>query len=299
MEALTRCTLCGCLDLRPVLSIGDYVVSGENFDIVECNKCEVRLTTPVPKPDEIDRYYESDEYRPHSSGGFSFSGIAYKVVRGIMLGKKRHWIERFTGVRGGCLLDIGCGTGEFAASMRDGGWDVTCVDSSETARKTAKYQFDLDVMSPQTWLEKNGGSFDAITFWHTLEHVHDPEFYLSRARSQLTEQGGLFIGVPNFTSYDCQVYGDQWAAWDVPRHLTHFSPAAMQRLLNKCDLSLRNIRGLPYDAYYVSLLSAKYSKQNSLGALFTGFFSNRKARADRKRFSSLIYIVKQKSFNEG
>ncbi|MCS5660495.1 MAG: hypothetical protein NZ842_08860, partial [Dehalococcoidia bacterium] len=71
MKPLTHCTLCGSGNLRPVFSTRDYVVSGENFDIIECNECEVRLTTPVPEPDEMDRYYESDKYHPHSSGGFS------------------------------------------------------------------------------------------------------------------------------------------------------------------------------------------------------------------------------------
>ena len=79
MKSLTHCTLCGSGSLRAVLSTRDYVVSGENFEIIECNECEVRLTTPVPEPDEMDRYYESDKYYPHSSGGFSLSDIIYTV----------------------------------------------------------------------------------------------------------------------------------------------------------------------------------------------------------------------------
>lgn len=298
MKSLTQCSVCGGGGLRPVFSMRDYLVSGESFSLVECGECGVRLTTPVPAEDQIEKYYESDEYRPHDAEGFSLSDIAYRVVRGIMVGKKRRWIERFTGVRGGRLLDVGCGTGEFAASMRDGGWDVTCVDASEKARSAAKSRFDLDVLSAEEWLNLESVSFDAITLWHTLEHVHQPRRYLTHARDQLSKDGAMFIALPNHTSYDAEVFGETWAAYDVPRHLTHFSPAAMKKLLERCNLSLSAIRGLPYDAYYVSLLSAMNGGKNVMSGLWNGFVSNRKAAAETKRFSSLIYVVRPKSIDD-
>ncbi len=297
MKSLNQCPLCGSGRLTSVSSVTDHLVTGEVFEIVECPACGARHTSPVPSEEEIGRYYESEQYKPHSDRGVSLSDLAYRTVRGVMIGKKRKWIERLTGKKDGQLLDVGCGTGEFAASMRDNGWDVTCVDSSEAARKEAHERFELEPLSPAQWLETDPARFDCITFWHTLEHVHEPRRYLNAARSGLQEGGVLLIGLPNFTSHDAVVYGDHWAAYDVPRHLTHFSPSAMDRFLTSCGFALEGTVGLPYDAYYVSLLSARYRGDGSLGALWTGFISNRKARSARNRYSSLIYAARRKSID--
>jgi len=278
--------------------VKDHLVTGEVFEIVECLTCEARHTLPQPPKEEIDRYYESEQYKPHSDRGLNLSGLAYRSVRGIMIGKKRKWIERFTGKKDGSLLDIGCGTGEFAASMRDSGWNVKCVDSSEKAREKALARFGLEALSPSQWLEGSSEElFDCITFWHTLEHIHDPRHYLDVARNQLKEKGVLLIGLPNFIAHDAKVYGNYWAAYDVPRHLIHFSPSAMESFLLSCGLVMEGTVGLPYDAYYVSLLSARYRGDGNLGAFWTGFISNRKARSERKRFSSLIYVARRKSID--
>jgi len=296
-KIMNRCPLCGSDPLTSVDSVKDHLVTGEVFEIVECPTCDSRHTFPQPPEEEIDRYYESENYEPHSDRGVSLYGLAYRSIRGIMIGKKRKWIERFTERKDGRLLDIGCGTGEFAASMRDSGWDVTCVDSSQKVRYEALTRFGLEALSPSQWLEASSEPFDCITFWHTLEHIHDPRRYLDTARNHLKEKGVLLIGLPNFTAHDAKVYGNHWAGYDAPRHLTHFSPSSMERFLSSCDLVMEGTVGLLYDAYYVSLLSARYRGDGSLGALWTGFISNRKARSERKRYSSLIYVARRKSID--
>lgn len=297
MKKITQCSLCDNFDLIPVFSVIDRLVSSETFDIIECISCKARHTSPVPSGNEVGRYYKSAEYHPHSVQGISISDIAYRIVRGIMIERKRKWIQKFSGLTTGRLLDIGCGTGEFPAFMRDNGWEVSCVDSSESVLKSVKERFGLNGLLSDLWLKMDTPPFDVITLWHTLEHVADPRLYLETAISQLTEKGTILIGVPNFTSYDAQIYGKYWAAYDAPRHFTHFHPSSMELFLESCHLNLSAIIGLTYDSYYVSILSAKNMGKITLGALWTGFISNQKARYNTKRSSSLIYVVRPEAID--
>ncbi|MBF88074.1 MAG: methyltransferase [Candidatus Marinimicrobia bacterium] len=294
MKSITHCSLCGDRNLTIVLKAKDWLVTKEIFDIFECSRCKSRHTSPIPDEQEISRYYNSEEYRPHNLKSQKISDFIYRTIRGIMIEKKRKWIRDFSGLKRGRLLDVGSGTGEFAASMRNNGWEVCCVESSKHIRSIAKENYSLDVISPDVWSEKKKGFFDVITFWHTLEHVHDPKLYIEMARSQLSKKGTIFIGVPNFLSYDGNFYAENWAAYDVPRHLTHFSPSFMDKFFDVLNLKLLEVIGLPFDSYYVSMLSAKNLGGNFISGLWTGFISNKKAKAETKLFSSLIYVVKPK-----
>ena len=164
MKTLNKCPLCGAGQLTSVTLVKDHLITGEVFKIVECPACGARHTSPRPPEDEIGRYYESEQYMPHFDKGSSLSDLAYRIVRGIMIGKKRKWIERFTGMKNGRLLDIGCGTGEFAAYMRDNGWEVTCVDSSERAREAAHQRFGIEALPSSQWLESNSAPYTKYTY---------------------------------------------------------------------------------------------------------------------------------------
>src|SRR5690606_6109356 len=96
------------------------------------------------------------------------------------------------------------------------------------------------------------------TMWHVLEHVHDPNAYLSQICKCLTDDGTVFIAVPNYRSLDARIYREFWAAWDVPRHLWHFSPESMSRLLSRHGCEIIRQDKMPFDAFYVSLMSERY-----------------------------------------
>src|SRR5260221_13706233 len=122
-------------------------------------------------------------------------------------------------------------------------------------------------------------SFDAITLWHVLEHVHELHPYMERLKTLIKRDGRIFIAVPNYTSYDAKVYQGAWAAYDVPRHLYHFSPDAMERLLTPHDLQLHFSRPMWYDSVYISMLSEKYrnGRGNAVKGIAVGLFSNMQA----------------------
>ena len=139
-----------------------------------------------------------------------------------------------------------------------------------------------------------------ITLWHVLEHVHDLHGYLQQFKKLLKKDGRLVIAVPNHTSFDASVYKEYWAAYDVPRHLYHFSPLSMKLLIDKNGMRIAELKPMWFDSFYVSFLSSRYKnarssdkpgRTNWFSASWNGFISNLAALFDKKKCSSVIYII--------
>ncbi|MEO7924259.1 MAG: class I SAM-dependent methyltransferase [Chitinophagaceae bacterium] len=289
----THCPVCGSADIKNILSAKDYTVSGEAFAIAECAACTLRFTQDVPGADSIAPYYKSDNYISHTDTATGLVNRLYQSVRKRTLKQKRKLIENTTGLSKGNLLDIGSGTGAFAGEMKKAGWFVTGLEPDAEARALAKRSHNIDLGDTSQFYQLTPGTFDAITLWHVLEHVHDLQGYMKQIRSLLKENGKLFIAVPNYTSKDAAIYKEYWAAWDVPRHLYHFSPIAMKTLVEKHGMTILQYKPMWFDSFYVSMLSSNYKKgkTNLLASFFNGLRSNFKAMGDVKRCSSVIYII--------
>jgi 2-polyprenyl-3-methyl-5-hydroxy-6-metoxy-1,4-benzoquinol methylase len=289
----SHCPVCGSDKLSSVLEAVDYTVSKQRFAIWHCNSCTFRLTQDVPAADSIAPYYQSEEYISHSDTGKGIINRLYHQVRKRTLGGKRKLVEEITGVKRGNILDIGAGTGAFLNEMKTTGWHITGLEPDAGARTMADKLYGLSFNTPDKLFELPQDNYDTITMWHVLEHVHDLNGYVAQFKKLLKPNGKLFIAVPNYTSYDAASYHEYWAAYDVPRHLYHFSPASMKRLIEKHGLKIISYKPMWYDSFYVSLLSSKYKNGNSnfLGAGWVGFISNLKALFDVKQCSSVIYII--------
>jgi SAM-dependent methyltransferase len=289
----TFCPSCGSDKLKPVLNAIDHTVSNEQFAIWECQGCGLRITQDVPDAAAIGPYYHSEAYISHSNTSKGLVNRLYHLVRGQTLADKRRLIQSATHKKEGKLLDIGAGTGAFAGYMQERGWDVTGLEPEAAARERAlaDHKVRLDDMNELAVLPAE--SYDAVTLWHVLEHVHALHPYLERLRSLINKGGRIFIAVPNYTSYDAAVYGGAWAAYDVPRHLYHFSPDSMDQLLSRHGLQLHYSQPMWYDSFYISMMSEKYrnGKGNMAAAIYRGLVSNVKAFVDKSRCSSLIYVA--------
>jgi 2-polyprenyl-3-methyl-5-hydroxy-6-metoxy-1,4-benzoquinol methylase len=289
----SHCPVCKSDAVNAAFSATDYTVSHEHFTITKCNQCTAMFTQDVPGQEAIGRYYASDNYISHSNTRKGFINNLYHIIRKRTLNAKRKLIKAETGIPSGKILDVGCGTGAFLECMRTGGWNITGLEPDEAARKNAGSFYNIHPMASHEIFYLPPDSFDAITMWHVLEHVHQLHEYLGQLKSLLTAKGKLFIAVPNYTSYDAQHYKEYWAAYDVPRHLYHFSPYSMRRLMHEHGLSVRKIKPMWFDSFYVSMLSEKYrnGKGSIIKAFFTGLVSNIKALSDREKCSSVIYII--------
>ena len=286
----THCPLCKS-ELKKVYIAKDYLVSSESFDIVECPSCQLRLTSPFPNKDVIGSYYESDEYISHVEGSKSLFDAVYNLVRSYMLGRKSRLVEKAAGMKTGRILDIGCGSGHFLNTMKEIGWEVFGVDASPKARALVMRQFGIDTISPEDWFNSDG-KYDVITCWHSLEHVHEPWVYLEKIRGQLDNDGMLIVALPNYESTDAKKYEADWAAYDTPRHLYHFTPSSLEKIMFTNEFLINEIHRMPFDAFYISILSARHMGRSILSGIWNGFISWFSSWVNKEKCSSLIYIMK-------
>jgi SAM-dependent methyltransferase len=291
----THCPCCSSAAIFPALTAKDHTVSNEEFEIWHCEDCTARFTQKIPTAAAIGPYYQSETYISHSDTGKGFINRMYHIVREHTLKGKRKLIQRVTGKQTGVLLDVGAGTAAFVQTMLTNGWDITGLEPDQGARETAKKKFGIELLPAENLYELKADLFDAITLWHVLEHIHDLHAYLKQFQIALKKNGKLVIAVPNYTSYDAKAYKGFWAAYDVPRHLYHFSPKSMLLLGKLFGFELVQTRPMWYDSFYVSMLSEQYrnGSSNIFGAVWNGMISNIKALFKKDTCSSVIYIFKK------
>jgi 2-polyprenyl-3-methyl-5-hydroxy-6-metoxy-1,4-benzoquinol methylase len=292
-ESNTHCPVCNSDQTHFVLKVKDHSVSGEFFDIFQCSRCSFRFTINIPPDDKIGAYYQSEDYISHSNTRKGIVNVLYHQVRTRTLAVKYHLLEKSTGLRLGQHLDIGAGTGAFVQYMNNHGWKSQGIEPDANARQRALEHHSTSLLPAEAFNDLLPESFDAISMWHVLEHVHDLYPCLYQIKNILKPRGLSFIAVPNYTSYDAVKYAANWAAYDVPRHLYHFSPASMKWLLHAAGFQLKDIVPMWYDSYYISLLSEKYAggSHSLLKGFLTGTMSNIKTMKNKEYCSSLIYVA--------
>lgn len=291
----THCPVCNSDRIKNVFPVKDHTLSGSEFLVMECEHCTLRFTQNIPSQDEIGVFYKSEDYISHTNTSKGLVNNLYQKVRNITMKQKTSLVKKYTGLAKGSLLDVGCGTGSFLHAMKSGGWKVTGLEPDNDARMMAKQLYDLTVSPSHEIFNLRHDSFNAITMWHVLEHVHQLHAYVEQLKNLLTPAGKLFIAVPNYTSRDAKVYGKYWAAYDVPRHLYHFSPQSMDVLLQQHGLKAVNHLPMWFDSFYVGLLSSKYKSGSTryTSAGLHGLASNIHAFGNVRECSSVIYVIEK------
>ena len=276
--------------LKPFLTCVDHTVSRETFSILIDERAEMLVTTPRPDNTDLGKYYESEDYISHSNSNSSLFNRVYLLIRNYTIRKKLELLKSFNS-EGKDLLDIGAGTGDFLLACKNDGWAIQGVEPNKKANMVAEDKTGIKISVEIT--EILNRKFDLITMWHVLEHVPDLNFYISNLKKLLKANGTLVIAVPNYKSFDAIYYKENWAAYDVPRHLWHFSQKAIKRLFKLERMKVVKIIPMVFDSFYVSLLSEKYKRgrSNLLKAFYIGLKSNYKAKSSGE-FSSLIYVIK-------
>ena len=273
------------------LRVKDHSVSQEIFDLYYDEYLDMLVTNPQPDSENLGKYYDSPNYISHTDGNKSLFEKLYQAVKNIALKNKLNLINSLSENKGK-ILDIGAGTGDFLAFVKQNGWQTIGVEPSQKAKEIATKK---GVVFVNETSELENQSFDIITMWHVLEHVPDLEKQIQELKRLLKPNGTLIVAVPNFKSFDANHYKEFWAAYDVPIHFWHFSKTAIKLLFEKQNMKLEKVLPMKFDAFYVSLLSEKFKtgKMNYIKAFFIGLKSNFKAK-QTSEYSSHIYILKNK-----
>ena len=276
----------------PYLEIKDHSVSKETFELIHDFEYDFLVTTPQPEEEKLSDYYQTEDYISHTDSKRNLLEKVYHLVRNISLKRKLKLINSFS-LEGKKLLDIGCGTGDFLQICQANNWNVSGIEPNEQAREIANSKTNNSVNDSNHLLKFKKHSFDVITLWHVLEHLPNLEEQISIFKLLLKPNGRLIIAVPNYKSHDAKHYKSFWAAFDVPRHLWHFSQTSISKLFRKENMVVEKTLPMKFDAFYVCLLSEKYKSgfMNPFKAFWNGWQSNLKAKRSRE-YSSLIYIIK-------
>jgi 2-polyprenyl-3-methyl-5-hydroxy-6-metoxy-1,4-benzoquinol methylase len=275
-------------NLQPFLTCKDHTVSQQDFKVMKNEEWELLVTQPIPE--NLGDFYKSEDYISHTDSKKTLINKLYQAVRNHTLKKKLALLNSFK-TQQKTLLDIGAGTGDFLVTSKNNGWQVIGVEPNEKARNISLTK-NLVINSSLEEIEDE--RFDVITLWHVLEHVPNLTEYITKIKSLLKDDGVLVIAVPNYKSYDAKYYKQFWAAYDVPRHVWHFSKNSIKKIFSDFNMKLEKVLPMKFDSFYVSLLSEKYKtgKMNPINAFYQGLLSNLKATST-KEYSSHIYILKK------
>jgi 2-polyprenyl-3-methyl-5-hydroxy-6-metoxy-1,4-benzoquinol methylase len=315
----THCPVCNEIinTTKPLLA-KDYTVSGETFSIFKCNNCQYGFTHPQPNPNDIGKYYSSPDYSPHANYVKNAVDVLYNVARTFNVKKKVELVKTVAKTQHNIhIADIGCGNGHFLYQCKKAGMIVHGVEVNQHARNNTEQKIKQKVFQSVEQLSdlinvNTGGHndnntqtkytndqsqmLDVITLWHVLEHLYQPKIVLQQLLKIIKPTGIIIIALPNYQAHDAQHYQQHWAAYDTPRHLSHFTKKTITFIAKQCDAKLIDTIPLKLDALYVSILSEKYKGNNNTIALINGIakgvISNYYAKKNNE-YSSVIYVLQK------
>lgn len=290
MELIRECPICSTINQEEFLKCTDYLITQEVFQLVRCSDCHFVFTNPRPPESKIQAYYSSDDYFSHQNKSVSLISSVYNLIRNINVKSKLKLISKY---HSGSLslLDYGCGAGVFLEAAMNKSFQVAGVEPNNDARKIIA-GLGMVVYTPDELSNLKDNSYDVITLWHVMEHIHRLNSSIDLLKSKLSSGGIMLIALPNMSSWDARKYKEKWAAYDVPRHLYHFSKNTFSKFADKHGMKIVGIHPMKFDAFYVSLLSEANSVLKYPKAIVNGMRSNFNARK-LLNHSSLIYILKK------
>jgi SAM-dependent methyltransferase len=265
-----RCPLCDAADEAPFLE-APAEPEETLYRLVRCRRCRMVYMNPRPDAASIGQFYPDDyeAYREPRRDSSGWWGRTRRRLQQLVLSRRygyppalKGWRQRLLAwlaspwfgpgrdsqtalpwVGAGRMLDYGCGAGHYAARMQQRGWSATGMDFSPRAAEQARQLYGLPVVVGTLPHPAVGpASYDLITMGAVLEHVHWPRPLIAVAAEALRPGGLLVVTVPNLDSWGFRRFGADWWPLELPRHLLHFTPATLRRLMEMHGLEVQELR---------------------------------------------------------
>ncbi len=278
---MTRsCLLCGAV-LRLALRSPDRLLGGDPVhEVWRCPACGLGQTWPLLDPTELHAAYPP-EYTCHWQTSRPASGLRGRLAASLLsaqgypqagaltlprllgraLARARGWTWQQPPPPAGRLLDVGCGSGAYGASLLRLGWQVDGIEPNAAAAIRAR-QAGLSVQAcVASAADLPLAAYDVITIWHTLEHLDDPLAGLKRLQLALRPDGLLLVEVPNADGWAARLGGAAWLHLDLPRHRFHFTPASLRLALTLAGFDLLRLEGIPNPHGLAGALAVRYGSR--------------------------------------
>ena len=291
----TSCLVCRNDKLNHFLDCTDHYATQEKYALYKCDCCGFVFTQDHPEESEMGRYYDVESYVSHSDTKEGIVNRIYHGARSWMLKQKHKMVVEQSGKEKGGILDIGCGTGYFLEVMQCKGWEVDGVEISPAARSSAEERLGKQLTGNMFDLEDDAKTYDVISLWHVMEHLHDLDRTFSLLEKKLKKGGLLIVALPNADSADAAYYKEYWGAYDVPRHVWHFCPSTFGLLANNKGYRVENTLPMHLDGFYVSMLSEKYKGNIApfVRGMIYGSMVFIKSLQKKEKSSSVIYFLRK------
>ena len=273
--------------MKQDLKIKDHFLSNEVFNVVEHSE-GVLKTHPDLDEKTLDKYYDSSQYSSHYNIG-GFIGFLYSLSSYIMLRFKFRVLAKHIN-KESLIVDFGCGKGGFLSYLKKKKYTVVGVDSNKKARDKCLKK-NLNTHKSINDFKEN---IDTITFWHSFEHVSNPNEILDQIINQSKNNLTIVIALPNYRSFDAKHYGAFWAAYDAPRHRFHYSATGIKKLMKSHGFECLKTKPMLLDAFYISIMSEKYkkSKLSFVKGIMVGLISNLLGLFTSS-YSSSVFVFKK------
>lgn len=257
MNRVVACSSCQAADLTVLFEATDYI-SQDAFQVVQCQRCGLAMTSPVPDREAMSTYYPDSYF---GARGQRFAGLGEVIVR-LERGRRARAIQRYC-PQPGRILDVGCGRGVMLHKLKQEGWDCYGSELSESLAH------QLQMAGIQTCRElevKNchfpNSFFDVVSLWHSFEHLADPPSTLAEIYRILRPRGIAVFAVPNFGGWLSQWTRQNWFALDLPRHLYHYDRQSLPSLLEAHQFQIEHVSDLSLEQ---DVLGTAQSIMNWLG----------------------------------
>ena len=289
IETLKTCPSCGSDSIKHFLDVPDYYFSKQVFPVDECSNCGLRFTQNRPTAEEIGAFYDSENYASHDSGKKPSVFLkVYQLARDYMLDQKFNMVRQFK-PEWKQVLDYGTGEGFFTEFLSKKGKEAFGIEPSDVARENFKNRTGRELY-PSIASLPGDKTFQVITLWHVLEHIHTLRETMNELVAKLQSKGIVVIAVPNQKSTDVKTFGKEWAAWDVPRHLYHWDENSLQHFMKSLGLERIYTTQLPLDPIYIGMISSKYQEKSPLEGIIKGIKSYFHGRNNPAEGSTLLTI---------
>lgn len=223
------CCVCGGQNFREAMLLQET-----RFFIHDCTRCGTGMMSPMPTGPELASFYAAEYY---GDSGRKFGALTEIFVRVIGNRQTRFLARNLSS--GARVLDVGCGRGVVASPLAAAGYSVTGLEISQEAVAGIDQRVNVVLANSLAAADLPEEHFDLVVIWHVLEHVLDPAATLRAAQRVLKPGGRLVVAVPNYSSWQSQLFRSAWFHLDPPRHLYHFTSAGLKQLLQTCGLTVR------------------------------------------------------------